>query len=111
MISTDEDRAYCAMQWVSGMKQREIAVIMGQGNSTYVCNAIAKFVADWSDAPLSHGHVYYEDNGRPAPYGEARKPWARKAVHRFVAARPGYVDQTRWTGVSDVRGTQPAEFQ
>jgi hypothetical protein len=88
---TDEDAAYAAAQWASGITQTEIARAFGYRNSAPICSRIAEFIAKYADEP--HG-VAPPPRGRgrtwvqhPKFQGNGRIPLVKAAIARFVEQR------------------------
>ena len=76
---TDEDRAYAAAQWASGISQREIGAVFGYPNSVGVNVRIREFLEKYGGLEASD-----------LCYGFDRKALIKAikaAVDRFVAAR------------------------
>ena len=83
---TDEDAAFCVMQWASGIKQSEIAKIYGYANPSPICTHIEEFLRRYGGGPSQRrqggpGYVL-------AVWGDSRKQLAEVALARFVATRP-----------------------
>ena len=76
---TDEDAAFCAAQWASGIKQREIGAIFGYNNGSKVCSQIEVFI--WKYAGLG------SDLYQPQYQGSGRKELVKNALATFVAKR------------------------
>ena len=82
---TEEDAAFCAAQWASGIGQREIAAIYGHSNPSTVCREIAAFL-------LKYSNIGNEVSDRWYPVwntwdGRGRKGLVKGALAAFVAAR------------------------
>jgi hypothetical protein len=74
---TEEDVAFAAAQWGSGISQREIAKIFGYANSSQICSHIGYFIHKYVDSPRSVG--WYQ--------GNERRRLVKSAVAAFVAQR------------------------
>jgi len=81
---TDENAAFAAAQWASGVSQKDIAAIFGCANTVMVNIAINRFLIRYTDAA-----VYVERRGKYMikEYGSARKALVKPAIENFVAAR------------------------
>jgi len=75
---TEEDSAYAAAQWASGIKQSDIAKAFGHRNAAMVCMKIAEFLRDNTAADVWQTHFY------PS---ERRQLLVKPALARFVQAR------------------------
>jgi hypothetical protein len=85
-IWTDEDAAFAAAQWASGVKQREIAVIFGYEGSPMIAVKIREFLTKYGALPVLWRDA--EGNDRVAT-GHERKAVVRQALASFVATREG----------------------
>jgi hypothetical protein len=74
---TDEDRAYAAAQWASGIKQREIGAAFGCLYSVVVNARIREFLEKYGGLEASVIRRY----------GFDRKVLVKAAIHRFVVTR------------------------
>ena len=85
-LTNIEHQAYCVMQWLSGVTQREIAAQFGYIGATQVHYAIVRFnsaMDAWDD----------RDATCKSYHGESRDA-ARRALTKFLAeraAQPGSV--------------------
>jgi hypothetical protein len=76
---TEEDAAYAAAAWASGLTQREVARRFGYRNSTSICVFIGKFLDCYAlHAPGIDHHLSYID---------ARKALVPYALEVFKAFR------------------------
>ena len=80
---SDEDAAFCAAQWASGITQREIAGHLGWGGSPNVCNAIEAFIRKFTDARVDAGRV----SRRVVAGREERRALVKAAIGAFIARR------------------------
>ncbi len=89
---TDEDAAYAAAQWASGVSQKDIAAIFGYANTVMVNVAINRFLMRYN----ADAAVYVERRGKYMikEYGEARKALVKPAIAHFRASRNG--TDKRW---------------
>ena len=82
---TEEDVAYCAAQWASGIKQRDIAKVFGNATPAGVSSKIERFISKYTDLP----------EGCPGLFsycwdlGVDRRELVKPALARFVEARNG----------------------
>jgi hypothetical protein len=85
-IWTDEDAAFAAAQWASGVTQKEISRIFGSPNRSFVCNRIRAFIEKYNDVyqPWSWGSWGGIEQG-----GDRRKALVKRALASFVATREG----------------------
>jgi hypothetical protein len=88
---TDEDCAFVAAQWASGVALKDIAAIFGYSSTAMIVTAINRFLMRYTDAA-----VYVRGRGYNMimEYGNARKALVKPAIEHFVAARNG--TDTRW---------------
>jgi hypothetical protein len=82
-IWTDEDAAFAAAQWASGVTQRDIGRMFKNANESTVCLWISRFIEKYHDdcpkTPWNSLNVY----------GNDRKRLVKQALASFVAARGG----------------------
>jgi hypothetical protein len=81
---TDEDRAYAAAQWASGVKQREIAAVFGYKGPAMVCVQIRNFMKKYSGLPVKWTDLSGDEF---IAQGVERKAAVKQAIARFVAPR------------------------
>jgi hypothetical protein len=74
---TEEDVAFAAAQWGSGITQREIGAIFGYANGSIIGWKIANFVWKYTDIPP----------GVPLYQGNGRRKLVKGAIAAFVAQR------------------------
>jgi hypothetical protein len=93
---TEEDAAYAAAAWASGLTQREVARQFGYRTSASICVFIGKFLDCYAPYPVRYGvNDPIDDYG--LTYGEARKALVPQALKAFRVRRE----------VSLTKGTTP----
>jgi len=80
-IWTDEDAAYAAAQWASGILQRDIARVFGlkNGSPSMISLKVRRFLAKYAVPDWGFTIDEY--------YGDDRKALVRQAIAVFVAQR------------------------
>ena len=82
---TDELAAYCAAQWASGFKQREIAeTVLGHKHPAGVCVLISRFLNRYAVIPT---YTYPSGDVRSDAFGQARRVFVKEALANYIAAR------------------------
>ena len=76
---TDEDAAYAAAQWASGILQRDIAVVFGLKAPSMISLKVRRFLAKYAVPDWGFTIDEY--------YGDDRKALVRQALAVFVAQR------------------------
>lgn len=80
---TEEDAAYAAAQWASGIKQRDIAKVFGHAKSSAICTKIGEFLEKYTEGDELER---WDGYGR-LTWAEHRKSLIKPAIARFVEAR------------------------
>jgi len=76
---TDEDAAYAAAQWASGILQRDIAVVFGLNAPAMISLKVRRFLAKYAVPDWGFTIDEY--------YGDDRKALVKQALAVFVAQR------------------------
>jgi len=78
-VWTDEDAAYAAAQWASGILQRDIARVFGLNAPSMISLKVRRFLAKYAVPDWGFTIDEY--------YGDDRKALVRQALAVFVAQR------------------------
>jgi hypothetical protein len=78
-VWTDEDAAYAAAQWASGILQRDIARVFGLNAPSMISLKVRRFLAQYAVPDWGFTIDEY--------YGDDRKALVRQALAVFVAQR------------------------
>jgi hypothetical protein len=79
---TDEDAAFAAAQWASGVKQKAIGKVFGYSGGSIVCVKIEAFLAKYvDDVPRTAWGTVVN--------GDQRKALVKQALAAFVKRRNG----------------------
>jgi hypothetical protein len=93
---TEEDAAWAASQWASGIKQREIGAVFGHRFGGMVNLKIRAFLEKYGSLPSVpvYPAPWNDAAYRDAPAGEERKALVKQALAVFVAQRNlGYAER------------------
>ena len=83
---TDEDRAFVAAQWASGIKQKHIAEIFGYAAPAMISNEIQTFLRKYADTPVRPDD-HRQSHNRVKAQGEPRRLLVKDAISTFIAKR------------------------
>lgn len=93
---TDENCAYAAAQWASGIGQAEVARHFGVARPT-VCVAIERFVDLWGgDGVERYPDGHWTKGARVAAQGRARRALVKGALRHFVEHRAWLASRGRF---------------
>lgn len=82
---TDEDAAYAAAQWASGIPQHEIALTFGYKGPSTICMAIERFLRKFTPTAVTNAEIYA--TGKLVARVEERRAMVPKALQAFKAQR------------------------
>ena len=80
---SEEDVAYAAAQWASGIKQRDIARVFGHATPSAISTKITEFILKQTDVSEARDDFYRY----LARTGTDRRELVKDALARFVEAR------------------------